>query len=312
MLRELLGISKSLPVHMQSVDLGSTTIKVPVADLQGKRPGKTLLVTGGMDGDEYTGMEAAYHLIDEYKSGDFAGRLIVIPIVNIPGFEHECSQNPLDDVFPKHVFPGRLDGKPTERLLHWLTTSYVQHADVWHDLHAGAITEGLNPFVWFYKSGVQAVDKTAQELYSGMNTPCVVHEQVSGFSKAGHLAKGGCVYIIAESGQLGVRNSVDIDRHIDWIKSTMKALGMIETIRSGPPTSPTILTKVDYVMAPFDGIWRPSGTRSTLQRNDTLGMGCRIDGSDMREIRASTSGTPLWWKESMAMHKGDILCAIGH
>jgi predicted deacylase len=45
-------------------------------------PQKTLLITAGIDGDEYAGIEVAYRLIDG-SDRPFAGRLLIIPIVNM-------------------------------------------------------------------------------------------------------------------------------------------------------------------------------------------------------------------------------------
>ncbi len=151
---------------MCSVDLGKTRISIPVADIQGERPGKTFLVTAGIDGDEYTGIQAAYELIEVYRKRNFAGRLIVIPIVNVPGFEAGCSENPLDGQFPKSVFPGKENDSPTERLVDWLARSYVSESYVWFDLHSGALNERLNPFLWTYETGVASVDSWMKDFHA--------------------------------------------------------------------------------------------------------------------------------------------------
>ena len=59
---------------MVPLDLGSAVIRVPVADIKGRAPGKTLLVTAGVDGDEYASIDAAYTMIDEVNKASFNGR----------------------------------------------------------------------------------------------------------------------------------------------------------------------------------------------------------------------------------------------
>ncbi len=93
--------------RLYSVDLGERHIEIPVAEIEGSLPGKTLLITAGMDGDEYAGIEAAFQAVEKYQHETFSGRLIILPVVNILGFENESSQNPLDQKFPKYIFPGR-------------------------------------------------------------------------------------------------------------------------------------------------------------------------------------------------------------
>jgi hypothetical protein len=63
-------------LHFKMITIDAeNNISIPVADIQGDSPGKTLLVIGGMDGDEYAGIEAAYQLAEKYASKNFASLL---------------------------------------------------------------------------------------------------------------------------------------------------------------------------------------------------------------------------------------------
>ncbi len=225
--------------------------------IPGIRPGKTLLVTGGMDGDEYAGIEAAKQIADQYKAGNFSGRLIVIPIVNVAGFKNKSSQNPLDGKFPKNIYPGRSWGSSTSRLVHRLSTNFVSQADVWHDLHGGASDERLIPFVWLFETGVSEVDALTRTLIERLDTDKIVFERTGRFSKPGQLARQGKNYIMAESGELGQRDEAAIARHIAWVETTMRVLGMIDDTDTRPTTKPTIYTKPSEAQ-----LWWHSNTNS--------------------------------------------------
>lgn len=292
---------------MMPVDLGDRVIDVPVADITGNRPGRTLLVTAGMDGDEYAGIEAAYSLISEFSSGNFAGRLIVVPIVNVPGFYQECSQNPLDGKLPKMCGLGRRNGSPTERLVYWLSS--LATADCWYDLHSGAITEGLEPFLWLYRTKARS-DRLSELILNSRLAEAVVNEQVTMFSKAGQLAKSGCCYVLAESGQRGSRAEADIERHLTWVQAVMSLLEMT-TLEIKPVAESRILNSVTYYYAPFDGIWRPSAITGQAIKGAELGSCSSLVGGEVRVINFNKDGICLWWKETMAMRKGDVLCAVG-
>ncbi|MEI6511176.1 MAG: succinylglutamate desuccinylase/aspartoacylase family protein [Candidatus Uhrbacteria bacterium] len=309
----LFGTKEGSPVQMVPVGLGPTSARVPVAVILGNRPGKTLLVTGGSDGDEYAGMEAAYALIERFGNGDFAGKLVVIPVVNMPGFLDECSQNPLDQRFPKMVFPGKVDGTPTERLMHWLVSGYANHADAWLDLHGGAITEGLYPFLWLYESGVPAVDLLAQTFFRSADVETVIFEKVAKSSRAGALADRGCLYVIAESGDRGCRTEEDIERHVGWTVALMAAMGMTDAPNEKPRQSqPRMLRRAAIVNVPYEGIWYPADLSDpAVEKGARLGVCIRLDGTDAREIVAPSDGIVLWWKQTMAIRPGDILAAIG-
>ncbi len=299
-------------IRLIEVSLGERSVRIPVAEIVGASPGKSLLVTAGMDGDEYAGIEAAYSLIEAFSKREFAGRLVIVPVVNIPGFEAECSQNPMDQKFPKHIFPGKADGLPTERLMHWLATSYVQQADCWYDLHAGAITEGLQPFLWLHGTGISTVDFLSDQMLQRVQAEIVVFEKAHLGSKPARLARQNCTYMLAESGGRGGRFGLDVDRHLAWVQTAMQLLNMIPREEIVNTIAKTILRHVAYTSAPFDGIWRPTDfDQAQVVKGDILGECCRLDGTGQHVIRAACDGERLWWKETMAMRRGDSLYAIG-
>lgn len=304
--------SKAGSVRLERVDLGVGKADVPVADISGNAPGKTLLVTGGTDGDEYAGMAAAYALVDRYAGRGFAGRLVVVPVLNAPGFFAESSRNPLDGKFPKMVGLGRERGTASERLVRWLAETYAFRADAWMDLHGGAITEGVRPFLWLFETGVPAADLLAQGYYRSSGADTVLFERAGSGSKAGELARRGCVYALAESGARGERMADDVARHVAWTEAMMRRLGMLP---SGPDVSDgpsLLLRRASYLYAPFDGIWYPADVSpDAIERGMPLGTCTRLDGSAARTIHAPSSGVGLWWKETMAMREGDVLVAVG-
>jgi uncharacterized protein len=280
---------------MVTVDLGVRSVQIPVAEIIGKLPGKTLVVTAGMDGDEYAGIAAAYELIDRYADRNFAGRLVVIPMVNVSGFAAECSQNPLDGIFPKNLFPGRPNGSATERLVYWLKTTWFDGADCVFDCHGAALTEGLNPFLWLYRSGsldVELIDSVAQR--SGAEL--IVEEQVGIGTKAYALAKHGCAYILAESGGAGKVLPVDTSRHVRWIEATMAALGMIDASDAQTNVHKlAVYRRVSYTIAPCDGIWRPEPLKgSVVETNQLLGTYGSLRGTSKTPVYLRHGGRKRW------------------
>lgn len=309
MLEKLFSMGKSSIINVVPLDLGGISIKIPVADMRGSASGPTIVVTAGMDGDEYTGIEAAYRIIEETQNTEFVGRLIVVPIVNIPGFENESSHCPIDGQFPKNFFPGNAGGTATERIIDWLVQNYLTGASLWIDLHSGAITEGLNPFVFLYETDSDRVDALTQKFVAAAISPTILFQTASWGSKAALLSKMGCAYMLAESGARGNCLEVDVARHVDLLKDAMSAAGMIGA-RPARGTGPVILREIAYVNAPYNGLWRSRSIGKTINKGDAIGEWCRLDGSDKKIVYAPFTGTPLWWKETLSMRRGDVLLAI--
>jgi predicted deacylase len=103
-----------------------------------------ILITAGIDGDEYQSIKTAKMIISNYK---LDVPITVIPIVNIAGYQAKTSYNPLDGHFPKHIFPGSSFGSSSSRLMNQISR-YTAGKKIWIDLHCGALGETLFPFIW--------------------------------------------------------------------------------------------------------------------------------------------------------------------
>src|SRR5688572_27458139 len=62
-------------------------VRVPLYVACARRPGTTIVAVGGTHGDEYEGPVGLKNLIRELDPARLvAGRLIVIPVLNVPAF----------------------------------------------------------------------------------------------------------------------------------------------------------------------------------------------------------------------------------
>ena len=112
---------------------------LPVLLVQGARPGKTLVVTAGVHGDEYEGVQVILDLYRELNPSDIAGALLAVPVANPPAFWKGTRLSPLDDGNLARSFPGRRDGSPTEMLAYWVGEAIIAQADFYIDLHSAGV-----------------------------------------------------------------------------------------------------------------------------------------------------------------------------
>ena len=292
-----------------TVDLGPVTVRIPVVRIQGYRDGPALLVTAGVDGDEYAGIAAAYRIIREFSRIQFRGSLTVIPIVNIPGFYAKTSKNPLDGAYPKYIFPGKIRGTPSERLCYWLYT-YTLHAQFWLDMHSGAQSERLTPFVGSWASGSTSIDALVRKVIDAAPSRYASFEP-SIPAKTQLLATHGCAYLLAESGELGLSDAVSVGRHVRWARCVASVLGM--TNEKFSRRKKTIFTHIVEFGARHSGLWFPSYTKPRLfKRGEILGEIRRENGTLREKILCTRTGAMLWGKVGMRAEKGDILAGLGY
>lgn len=293
-----------------TVDLGVRKIKIPVCEIKGKKEGPVLLVTAGADGDEVSGMEAAYKLADEYKNGDFAGQLNIIPILNIPGLENSVSINPIDNTYPKRVYPGRTDGSATERLIYWLNENYILKSKVWLDLHGGALDEMLSPFAYTYHTGKKDLDTLTNKIIKTLDFLRLTHENSCVWGKVELLAENGVCYVIIESGFGGIRNDVWVVYHLKAVRAVMMVLGMtVGDIRQS--VKPRIYGKIISYRSKCNGLWYPHlFPDSLVVKGELIGKLKSVNNRDKEIINSDYFGEVLWMRKNIYTKKGTTVAEI--
>lgn len=62
--------------------------KIRLVEIEGIASGPRLVITAGVHGCEYVGIQAVNEFLDEVKEIEFKGSLLVMPLVNVSGFHH--------------------------------------------------------------------------------------------------------------------------------------------------------------------------------------------------------------------------------
>jgi len=123
--------------HRFTIPLGFTDL--PVLLIRGAAPGRTLVVTGAVHGDEYEGVRAILETFDELDPAAMAGNLLAVPVANPPAFWAGTRTSPLDGGNLARVFPGDPGGGPTQVIAHALGTRIIALADLYADFHSAGV-----------------------------------------------------------------------------------------------------------------------------------------------------------------------------
>lgn len=113
-------------------------VTLPVAVMAGRRDGPTLYVQAGVHGDEHTGIDIAWRLIQDTELESLAGTLVVVPIANPPAFLTRSRGYMLEERFLQDVnrlFPGNRQGLLSERIAAVLFEDFVSEANFSIDIH---------------------------------------------------------------------------------------------------------------------------------------------------------------------------------
>lgn len=123
--------------------------ELPVVIINGKEDGKVFLATAGVHGAEFPGVQACVELAEEIDPEQVKGAVILIPVVNTPGFygrrAYVCPADEENKNFNR-VFPGKPDGTVADKVAWFITEEIVRKSDFHVDLHSGDIVESLEEF----------------------------------------------------------------------------------------------------------------------------------------------------------------------
>jgi len=287
----------------------------PYVAMRGRAAGPTVLITAGIHAAEYTGIEAAIRLGRGIDPAAVRGTLLIIPLLNRPGFyERSVYVNPEDGDNLNRLFPGRADGTWGERFAHRLLTEIVARCDHAMDLHAGDMVEDLTPFVIFRETGDAALDHRIRAMVDAYGARWAVKSAPTG-ERPGSLyavaAQNGVASMLAESGGRGLLIEEDVARHVRGATNVLRTIGALE----GEPERvdpPRVLRSFDWVRSPVEGIFHPRvRVEQTVREGEVVGEMVDLVGEPLAEIASPTGGVVLFIVTSPAIKKDGLLLAVG-
>lgn len=285
--------------------------RLPMWLVNGRDQGPTLVVTAGVHPAEYASIAAALEFARAIDPADVHGRIIVVPVMNLPAFTarsiYIC---PLDGKNLNRVFPGRADGSASEQIAAWMFEHVIRQADYYVDLHGGDLIEALVPFTIFYKSGNARVDEASLAMARAFGIPILVSSETPGstFSAA---SKAGIPAILTEAGGQGIWTREDVARHVEGLDRLLRHLNMRA---GGPPPSIDcrVLSQFLWLRSDHDGFWYPAvDVGADVAKGQELGRVTDWEGRVLQRAISPADGRVLFIVSSLAMNKTDPLLAVG-
>jgi predicted deacylase len=285
--------------------------RLPMWLINGAREGPTLVVTAGVHAAEYASIAAALELGRSLDPASLFGRVIVVPVVNMPAFTarsiYVC---PLDGKNPNRVFPGNAQGTASEQIADWLFRNVITQATCYVDLHGGDLIEALVPFTIFPRSGDNRVDEMSLEMAKIFGIHFLVGSDVAGSTVCAASA-AGIPSILAESGGQGIWAPDDVRWHVNGLNRLMRYLKMI----SGGPPEPvpfTLLERFLWLRSDHAGFWYPAvAVNEAVKAGQNLGCVKDCEGGVLQTPVSPADGMVLFIVSSLAINRSDPLLAVG-
>lgn len=226
------GPGQKVAGYLTVVERPVTNVVMPVRIINSGRPGPRVVISAGIHGSEYPGIEAASRLWQSLTPEGITGTIVMFPLVNVPGFEAaEANVNPLDHINLNRIFPGDPNGSPSMVMANRLVEEVSKVADCVLDLHGGDTTEWLDPFAIWFRSGNEEVDRQSQRLAELYDTGHIwITSGKYGYpgTFSGELARRAIPSVVCEAGFMGTYREEEIGQHVRGVTNILKGIGTLE------------------------------------------------------------------------------------
>jgi predicted deacylase len=234
----------------------ATSIQIPVTVIRGRRPGPKAFVTAAVHGDEINGTDIVRRLIFDMDHEHFAGTLIAIPVVNIPGFHSQSRYLPYHRDLNR-FFPGKKDGNNAERIAWRVFQEVVLKCDFGIDLHTASMGRKNLPQIRGDMS-----NSRVRDLARAFGASVVVDQQGLKGSLRKEATTAGVPTILFEAGEsgrfstsvslAGLHGVLRVLQEMDMWDGSSASGGKTSTLRK--PPFQVIVKDSDWIRAEKGGI----------------------------------------------------------
>src|SRR5436190_23541413 len=293
-------------------------LSIPVAVVNGARPGPVLALVAVENGTAYTSIIALEKLISLLNPAEISGTVIIVPLINIQSFEQKVPHvNPIDKKSMNRFYPGKMDGTQTERASYLITKQVVEQCDHLIDLHGGDLDESLRPYSYWTKTGNEQQDQISREMVLAFGLDHIIisadrpkDPQASRYLENTATTRGK-PSITAEAGHAGTVETDDLNALVNGCLNVMRYLKML----AGTPAMvehPVWIENVVTLASEQTGVFYPLVKRGTyVEQGMKVGYVTDYVGKIIFEARAPVAGVVLYVCAVPSMTKGATIANIG-
>ncbi|MBL8588412.1 MAG: succinylglutamate desuccinylase/aspartoacylase family protein [Methylobacteriaceae bacterium] len=300
---------------------GWGVVQIPIIVLKNGR-GPSVLLTGGVHGDEYEGPIALSRLAATLRAEEISGRVIIMPAVNVPAVLADKRLSPVDGRDLNRCFPGDPRGTFSQMLAHFMDSVVLPHADVSVDLHtAGHSCDSALSTNMHYVAD-EAVRRRTMETAAAFGAPFnVVFWGVDeGATFTSSVERRGIVSIGTELGGWGRVNIEGVRIGERGVRNVLKQWGVIEGApdtrqRDGSAGTRHMMVKgaKGYCFAPRGGLFEPlHRTGERVSAGELAGYVHFVEDVDNPplELRYGASGL-IWMAAGPGrVQRGDCVAVV--
>lgn len=282
-----------------SKSYSGASMKIPVHVWRGKEPGPSVFVSAAVHGDEMNGTGTIRKIIQEDPFELRAGSLVLVPVVNILGFEQLSRYSP-DRRDLNRSFPGSKAGSLTSRLANVIFRNIVARCDYGIDLHTAAVRRTNYP-----NARADMEQEATARLATLFGAELLLNNPGPEGSLRRSAVRVGCATMILEAGEVWKVEPAVVEYTLRGIRNVLAGLKMIEDDIVGPAFR-VVAEETRWVRAEKGGFLRfHVHPGDTVVEGQPLATNTSLSGTDLNTILAPRDAIVLGMTTLPAVSPGD-------
>jgi len=284
-----------------------TELKIPIIVSHSNKKGPVVLLSAGLHGDEFNGVETVRQIIRKKINRPKAGTIICIPLVNVFGFVNQSREFP-DGRDLNRVFPGSANGSLASQFAYNLMEHIIPKVDYVVDFHAGGRSR-------FNVSQIRIEENQPEleALAAAFQSPFLLYSKNIEGSFRESCDKLGKKYLLFEGGKSLDINSGIVDQAIEGTIRLLAHLEMLhEKFEPNPVENPMIyIEDSTWLRADVSGLFQSISSPGTyVEAEQTIAWITDPYGSMEIPVLAPHSGYIINENQGAIIFQGDAIFHI--
>ena len=280
-------------------------VSIHLRVIRAKRPGPTVFITAAIHGDELNGVGVIHDLLFNDSLDLSRGTLILVPVVNVFGFEANVRYLP-DRRDLNRSFPGSAHGSLAARVAHSFFENVVRRCDYGIDLHTAAIQRTNYPNI-----RAKLSDPEIRRIAEAFGAELLLSGTGPEGSFRREACNAGCPTICVEAGEPWKIEPSIVQFGVRGVRNVLIELGMLKGVASRP-TYQTRVNRTTWVRAKVGGILRfHVAPGQVVRAGQEIASNSSLMGEDQNVLISPIDGIVLGMTTLPAVKPGEPVCHIG-
>lgn len=258
-----------------------------------------------LHGNEINGIGAIRQLIADNQFELTKGAILLIPVLNILGFERHSRYLP-DRRDLNRAFPGSDHGSLASRMANRIFEELVARCDFGIDIHTASVRRTNYPNV---RGDLR--DDQVRRIAKAFGCEIVMNGVGPKGSLRREACKSGCPTIIMEGGEVSKVEPGVVESSVRGVKNVLRELGMLDGERERPKYQ-LVLEKSKWIRAERGGFLqfhvKPG---DVISKNDAIATNATLLGREQNVMHAPFDSVVIGMTTLPAVSPGEPICNLG-